>query len=308
MRNPFRSQYRITQPFGARPEYYRQFGLRGHEGIDLIPTGSDWTVKCLADGVVVKDEDNRGSGAYGIFVTVWHKEIRKATQYCHLSSNSIRLGQVLKEGDTIGKMGATGNTQGAHLHLNLFEVDDNGIRLNRNNGYFGGIDPLPFLQEGRDQQKIIDGLRTERDRNWRLYLDEQRKLEEKNKVVIDLEERNRRLMAQLEDTKRVAATLSDTIKQMEEEDADALGDKIEAEDKLKEAQITIDTIIQALDLSYNATRKEIVEKIELLKKPQDETIKHYENIINNLWPNLVRHYRQSSFLKKVVEKLLFWFR
>ena len=129
------------------PEYYSKFGLRAHEGLDCIPAGTVWDVLCLEDGVVVKDVDNFLSGNYGVNVTVWHPILRKATQYCHFKENYVSEGQLVKTGDKIGLMGATGNTRGAHVHLNLFETDEKGIRLNRDNGYFGGINPLPFLNE-----------------------------------------------------------------------------------------------------------------------------------------------------------------
>lgn len=147
--SPFRSKFKITQQFGVNVSYYSQFGLKGHEGIDLIPTGSVWDVLSLEDGVVVLDDDVVGSVStdpYGKIVTVWHPSIKKATMYCHLSENFVSLGQIVKKGDRLGTMGSTGNSSGAHLHLNLFNVDDNGVRLNRNNGYLGGIDPLPFLE------------------------------------------------------------------------------------------------------------------------------------------------------------------
>lgn len=147
MRQLFRSKFQVTQAFGVNPDYYKQFGLKAHEGLDIIPTGTVWDVLCLADGVVVKDEDNALSGAYGINVTVWHPKLRKATQYCHFKENYVVNGQVVSMGDKLGLMGKTGNTTGAHVHLNLFDTDENGIRLNRTNGYLGGTDPLPFLEE-----------------------------------------------------------------------------------------------------------------------------------------------------------------
>ncbi len=159
MRSLFRSKHRITQIFGPdhfltingveikASVYYGKYGLKGHEGLDLVPTGTVWDMLCLADGVVVKDEDNAMSGVYGNYVTVWHPKLRKATQYCHLKENYVTDGQIVSIGDKLGLMGNSGNTSGAHAHLNLYDVDDNGIRLNKDNGYNGGIDPLPFLQE-----------------------------------------------------------------------------------------------------------------------------------------------------------------
>src|SRR3990167_2594437 len=147
MRQLFRSKFKITQEYGVNYDYYKKFGLKGHEGIDLIPTGTVWDVLCLEDGVVVKDEDNPRSGNYGNYITVWCNKINKATQYCHLKENYVDYGQLVKRGDKLGLMGATGNVTGAHLHLNLFITDANGIRQNKNNGYLGGIDPFTFLNE-----------------------------------------------------------------------------------------------------------------------------------------------------------------
>lgn len=147
MRKLFNSVFKVTQNFGVNASYYSQFGLAGHEGIDLIPSTSDWTVLATDDGEIVRDIDNAKSGAYGINCTIWHPQLKKATQFCHLEINNVTIGQKVKRGEKLGKMGATGNTSGAHVHLNLFNVDVNGVRQNTNNGYFGGIDPLPFLQE-----------------------------------------------------------------------------------------------------------------------------------------------------------------
>ena len=169
MRQVFNSKFKITQQFGVSEEYYKQFGLKGHEGLDIIPTGTVWDVYCLEDGVVVRDIDDTNLGKnYGKNVTVWHPNIGKATQYCHLASNDVSMGQRLTKGEKIGVMGATGNTTGPHLHLNLFEVDTNGVRLNRDNGYFGGINPLPFLEEVTEQsnQEELDKVRKARDDHW----------------------------------------------------------------------------------------------------------------------------------------------
>ena len=104
MRNIFRSQFKITQAFGVNAEYYKQFGLRAHEGLDIIPTSSDWTILCLEDGVVVLDDDIVGSVSadpYGKIVTVWHPEIKRAIMYCHLSENFVVKGQTVKKGEKI---------------------------------------------------------------------------------------------------------------------------------------------------------------------------------------------------------------
>lgn len=157
----FNSPFRITQPFGSdhyltiggkkvkASEYYGQWGLAGHEGLDLVPTTSDWTTFSLPyKGQVVKDIDMEEKGGnYGLNNTIWYPEIDEAWQYCHLSSNRLYVDQEIPPVYPIGTMGSTGNTTGAHLHINRFQVDARGYRLNKDNGYLGGIDPLPFLTE-----------------------------------------------------------------------------------------------------------------------------------------------------------------
>jgi len=143
------SPFKVTQKFKANPTYYKQFGLLGHEGLDIVPTGKDISIfSLLHKGKVVKDIDMEAKGgAYGNHCTIWYPDIGEAWMYCHLNSNTVFLGQEIEPSYYLGQMGSTGNTTGPHLHLNRFKVTENGVRLNKNNGYLGGIDPLPYLEE-----------------------------------------------------------------------------------------------------------------------------------------------------------------
>lgn len=177
MKKIFNSDFKITQGFGARPEYYKQFGLKGHEGIDIIPTSSDWTIISPDNnGKVVRDNDRPTGNNYGNYITIWYPDQKIALQFCHMSENYLKIGDSVQQGQRIGKMGSTGNSTGAHLHLNLFQVDDSGFRINLDNGYLGGVDPLPYLEE----KDSLDKVRVERDRNWNLY-------QEQIKKTIDLQ-------------------------------------------------------------------------------------------------------------------------
>ena len=209
MRSVFNSKYKITQEFGVNKDYYQKFGLEGHEGIDLIPTGSVWDVLALEDGIVVLDDDqvgSVGSDPYGKVVTLWHSSISRATMYAHLKENYVSNGQQVKRGDKIGLMGATGNVTGAHLHLNLFVTDSSGIRQNRNNGFLGGINPKPFLEEEVEEnepmatitQKELDEIRKARDDNWKLAEQYKKEKEQLSQDVKNAEEQIGRLLTELE--------------------------------------------------------------------------------------------------------------
>lgn len=278
MRQLFRSKIKVTQEFGVNADYYKQFGLKAHEGLDVIPTGTVWDVLCLADGVVVKDEDNALSGAYGRNVTVWHPKLNKATQYCHLKENYVVNGQVVSEGDKLGLMGATGNTSGAHVHLNLFETDENGVRLNRTNGYLGGINPLPFLEEETTLpinitvQKDLDTCRIDRDGNHndRMALYEELGFTgvfnrtvavEKIRQLLALEKQFVEKDGQLVTAKSQISLLEERITELNQKNEELLVSQAKLNDKTALQQKTIDeqgSEIKNLSSDIEELRKAIV--------------------------------------------------
>ena len=72
-----------------------------------------------ADGIVT---EAKGSGAYnlgyGNIVKILHQNATM-TMYCHFSEVLVKEGDKVYQGDLIGRMGDTGNSNGCHLH---FEV------------------------------------------------------------------------------------------------------------------------------------------------------------------------------------------
>ncbi len=128
----------ITQHFGVNPRNYDQFGLPGHDGIDIkAPTGSK--VYCVAPGEVFLVHDNPRSHNYGIHVRVQHQDGYK-TIYAHLERALVKEGQIVKAGELLGTADNTGNSFGTHLHLTL-KKDNARV----NNWPHNIIDPTPFL-------------------------------------------------------------------------------------------------------------------------------------------------------------------
>ena len=88
----------------------------------------------MADGVVVKS--TYVASTYGHYVSIDHGNGLN-TLYAHMSSRDVVVGQTVKQGQIIGKVGNTGNcwprptsanpAGGSHLHL---EVRINGKRVN----------------------------------------------------------------------------------------------------------------------------------------------------------------------------------
>jgi murein DD-endopeptidase MepM/ murein hydrolase activator NlpD len=97
---------------------------RAHRGVDYgAPTGT--RVRATADGVV---EFSGRQGGYGNLVVLRHNG-RYSTAYGHLNAFApgVRSGARVKQGDTIGYVGATGWATGPHLH---YEFRINGEQVN----------------------------------------------------------------------------------------------------------------------------------------------------------------------------------
>jgi len=155
MKLPFKGNFRISQGFGQNfNNYYRDEGLKGHQGIDFAtPIGTPIIAPC--DGIVIfiSTDIRRGLG-----VTVMSDEIfkynnqdcRLSCVHWHLKEDSIvvKVGQKVKEGELLGLSGNTGQTTGPHLHFSVSPLSADGSRreLALGNGYKGCIDATPYLE------------------------------------------------------------------------------------------------------------------------------------------------------------------
>lgn len=161
----FEGNYPITQKYGERPDYYKKFGLSGHEGVDFkTPTNTD--ILSPFDGKIIRDTDDPKSGAYGNHIVVWDPKQKCAVWFCHLTSNLCKIGDVVKKGQVLGRTGNTGNSTGPHLHFNFVETDGSGNRLNKDNGYQGFLNPLDknlveWVLGKSSQDDIIDEVITD---------------------------------------------------------------------------------------------------------------------------------------------------
>jgi hypothetical protein len=94
----------------------------GHRGIDIpAPYG---TPVGASDGGTVIYAGN--SGSYGNHVKIRHND-GFVTLYAHFSSISVKVGDVVFQGQEVGKVGSTGRSTGNHLH---FEIIRNGVQVN----------------------------------------------------------------------------------------------------------------------------------------------------------------------------------
>lgn len=93
-----------------------------HKGVDwAIPTGTK--VMASSGGTVTKAG---WASAGGYVVYIKHPDGRE-TRYKHLSKVLVKVGQKVKQGETIARSGNTGVSTGPHLH---FEMIINGTHVN----------------------------------------------------------------------------------------------------------------------------------------------------------------------------------
>ena len=87
---------------------------RFHQGVDIaVAYGHD--VKAAADGIVSFAGVQNG---YGNTVVIDHEGGRQ-TRYAHLSQELVRAGDVVSEGQVLGKSGNSGRSTGPHLHFEM---------------------------------------------------------------------------------------------------------------------------------------------------------------------------------------------
>jgi murein DD-endopeptidase MepM/ murein hydrolase activator NlpD len=110
---PLEGQASMSSPFGYRPDPF--LGRPAlHPGVDLVQAyGAE--IKATAIGKVTHAGP---MGGYGNCVEIDHGN-GIATRFGHMSEVLVEVGQSVKAGDTIGKIGSTGRSTGPHLHYEV---------------------------------------------------------------------------------------------------------------------------------------------------------------------------------------------
>jgi murein DD-endopeptidase MepM/ murein hydrolase activator NlpD len=95
---------------------------RFHSGTDIAAPQGTPVLAAYGGQVALADF----LGGYGLTVTLAHNQGQQETLYAHLSEIFVRPGEVVKQGDVIGRVGSTGNSTGPHLHFELRENTNQG--------------------------------------------------------------------------------------------------------------------------------------------------------------------------------------
>ena len=149
-----------------------------HEGIDIAPIKRDSAgnpldlIMSISGGKVVHTSPIAGRSNYGRYVVIEHEweNSKVYSLYAHLAEITAEVGDTVKPGSVIGRMGYTGagiNRTRAHLHLELgFLISENYVdwhkqcvaSTNHHGNYNGmniaGVDVASFFLAHRENPNL----------------------------------------------------------------------------------------------------------------------------------------------------------
>jgi len=134
LRAPLNFSY-VTSNFNPRRFHPVTRRIRPHNGTDYgAPVGTP--VWAAGDGRVITSAYDNLNGHH-VFIQHGNNIV---TKYLHLSRRQVSRGDRVRQGQTIGRVGATGRVTGAHLH---YEFLLNGVHRNPRTVDLPPANPLP---------------------------------------------------------------------------------------------------------------------------------------------------------------------
>jgi len=123
----YNSNFRTTSKFGQQ----ESFRSSAHKGLDLANGKQGDPVKSLRAGKVITAAYSKTAGYW----VVVQQDDGTVAKYMHLQKGlNVKAGQTVSSGQTLGKVGNTGRSTGAHLHL---QIEQNGK----------AIDPQAYMNQ-----------------------------------------------------------------------------------------------------------------------------------------------------------------
>jgi len=78
------------------------------------------------------------------------------TLYAHMSSTDVRVGDKVRRGQVIGRVGSSGTSTSSHLH---YEVHKDGVKVNPAHYFFNDLTPEEYeamLEASEDETQSLD--------------------------------------------------------------------------------------------------------------------------------------------------------
>jgi murein DD-endopeptidase MepM/ murein hydrolase activator NlpD len=145
---------RISSRYSGRRFHPVQKRWKAHKGTDYA-AGYGTPIVSTANGTVIKSGYTRGNGNY---VKVKHDQTY-TTQYLHMTKRLVKVGQRVKQGQTIGTVGSTGLATGPHVCYRFWV---NGRQVDPYKQNLPAAEPLPknkkeaYLEFVKPLQEEID--------------------------------------------------------------------------------------------------------------------------------------------------------
>src|SRR3990167_5268817 len=236
-------------------------GLDGEiiERVDLYTT--NWSA---TSALTTKD--------YGNYIKVKHDNGTFAL-FAHLrKGSSFEIGTKVKKGQTIARIGNTGNSTGNHLHSEYRNASNINIEAEFE------TEPMAVLT-----QKELDIIRNRRDELYNLLQTETAK--------------NNKLSKQLQDEQEKSQGLSEAFDKQSEADADTGAQLLDAQHERDNFLNRLESIASALN-SPSIELKDLLGQIDNLRKPADEVADKITPVLNEFFSNL-----QKGKIKSIWEWL-----
>lgn len=152
--------WKITSKMGWRIHPVKK-SKKHHNGTDIAGLNRDPVyIEAFADGRVIKArKSNAAGGGFGWYVVLRHMIDGQyyTSLYAHMVPNSfqVKVGQKVKAGDVLGKMGTSGMSTGRHLHWEIWKGKTHGWSADGK----GFVEPVAFtkaLIEAQKQKNFAD--------------------------------------------------------------------------------------------------------------------------------------------------------
>jgi murein DD-endopeptidase MepM/ murein hydrolase activator NlpD len=131
----------LVSGFGVRINPFHK-GNYNHPGVDftsargaaVVATGSGRVIKAIKNSTL--------QAGYGNYVDIEHGN-GLITRYAHLDDVTVRAGQKVDKGFTIGTVGMSGGSVAPHVHYEIIRKGDQ-------------VDPVPYMLEGLTSDQHIE--------------------------------------------------------------------------------------------------------------------------------------------------------
>lgn len=132
---------KLVSGFGVRINPFHK-GNYNHPGVDFTAARGTAVVATGAGVVIKAIKGSSLQAGYGNYVDIEHGN-GLITRYAHLDDVTVRAGQKVDKGFTIGTVGMSGGSVAPHVHYEIIRKGDQ-------------VDPVPYMLEGLTSDQHIE--------------------------------------------------------------------------------------------------------------------------------------------------------